>query len=184
MTESYLKEIGIISENSEVKLITPTIFFVQEIYILPILGTDLYNEVQTQIGASTEGTHDAVSVLNVDLLERFILPTMIPYTLHECTPVFKYRYMNKGIQVKNSENSTSADLSEIKFLMDKWKQTAEILAQRMTNFLKAHTTEYPLYCANTDCDDIKPNKTNYTSSLYLGNSDDREEYNIRIGNYE
>jgi hypothetical protein len=75
--------------------------------------------------------------------------------------------MNKGIMVKNSENSAAADLSEIKFLMDKWKNNAEVYAQRTTNFLKANTTTYPLYIANSDCDDIQPNKNNDTSSLFL-----------------
>jgi hypothetical protein len=161
ITENYLKQNSIVQDNTDMKLITPTIVLVQDIYIHPILGTDLYNSIQSQINAGS------VSTANQTLLDSYVLPTMIWYLLHECTPVFKYRYMNKGIMVKNSENSAAADLSEIKFLMDKWKNNAEVYAQRTTNFLKANTTTYPLYIANNDCDDIQPNKNNYTSSLFL-----------------
>ena len=167
ITEYYLKQNSIVNENSDMKIITPTIILVQDIYIHPILGSDLYDEIQTQITTSTVGTVDAVSAANVTLLDNYILPTMLWFILCECTPVFKYRYMNKGVMVKNSENSAPADLAEIKFLMDRWKNNAEVYAERCTAFLKCNTDTYPLYCANPDGNDIKPNKTNYTNSLYL-----------------
>lgn len=167
ITEKYLKESSIINDNTDMKVITPTIQLVQDIYIHPILGTDLYEEILQQIEDSTEDTNDAVSAANVELLDKYILPTILWYTLCECTPVFKYRYMNKGIMVKNSDNSSAADLGEIKFLMDKWKNNAELYAQRTTRFLKNNTDDYPLYIENTDCHKIKPNKTNFTGSLYL-----------------
>lgn len=177
ITERYLKENGLVNDNAEMKVITPMIVLVQDLYIHPILGSDLYNEIQEQINDSTAGTTDAVSAANQTLLDRYILPCILWYTLCEVTPAMKYRYMNKGIMVKNSENSQPADLQEIKFLMDKWKNNGEVYAQRTTNFLRANTTTYPLYCANTDYDDIKPNKNNYQSSIFLDDTScDCEDY--------
>lgn len=176
ITENYLKENGLVNDNTDMKVITPIIILVQDLYIHPILGSDLYDEIQTQINASTPNTTDAVSANNQTLLDRFVLPCMLWFTLCEVTPSMKYRYMNKGIMVKNSENSQPADLQEIKFLMDKWKNNAEVYAQRTTNFLRNNTDTYPLYIANTDCDDIKPNKNNFQSSIFL--DDDSDECNI------
>lgn len=176
ITERYLKEHSIINDNADVKIIQPIILLVQDKYLHPVLGTDLFEDISAEI------TADSVSADNFTLLNNYILPMMLWYFLHESTPAFKYRYMNKGIMVKNSENSSAADLSEIKFLMDKWEVNAKMYAERLTNFLKANTDTYPLYCANTDCDDIQPNKTNYRTSIYLGDGYSAdEEYNLRIG---
>lgn len=167
ITERYLKENGLVNDNADMKVITPIIVLIQDLYIHNILGTDLYNEIQTQINT------DSVSADNQTLLDRHILPCMLWYTLCECTPAFKYRYMNKGVMVKNSDNSQPADLGEIKFLMDKWRNNAQVYHDRAIRFLKANRTTYPLYDANTDCDDIKPDKTGFGTSLYL--PDDSED---------
>ena len=178
ITERYLKDNSIINENSDLKILQPIILMVQDVYLHRILGTDLFNDIKAEIIA------ESVSADNQTLLDNYILPLMLWYTLSESTPAFKYRYMNKGVMVKTSENSSAADLEEIKWLMDKWKNTAEDYAQRCTKYLKAHTTTYPLFLSNSDCDDIKPNKNNYTTSIYLGDDlSDEDEYNIRIGNY-
>ncbi len=168
ISENYLKQNGVINDNADMKVITPTLFLVQDLYIHPILGTDLFNEIVAEINANT------VSTDNQTLLDSYILPTMLWYTLCECTPVFKYRYMNKGVMIKNSENSSAADLTEIQFLMDKWRNNAEAYAQRCTNFLKEEATssKYANYLQNMHSDDIKPNNNNYTSGLFLEDFDD------------
>lgn len=179
ITERYLKDNSIINDNVDAKILSPIVLLVQDKYLHPILGSDLFDEISTQIKAGS------VDVENQALLDDYILPMMLWYCLSESTPAFKYRYMNKGVMVKNSDNSSAADLSEIKFLMDKWEVNAKMYAERITRFLEANVVTYPLYCANPDCDDIKPVKTNYRTSIYLGDSSltDEEENNIRIGNY-
>lgn len=178
-SENYLKEVSVINDNVDAKTITPIIILVQDKYLHPILGSDLFDEIKEQIQTSTE------SADNVALLDNYIMPVIHWYVLKESTPAFKYKYMNKGIMVKNSDNSSAADLSEIKFLMDQWDNNAKWYAERLTKFLDNNTDIYPLYCANPDCDDIQPNKTNYRTSIYLGDSalTEEEEYRIKIGNY-
>jgi hypothetical protein len=172
ITENYLKQNSIVNDNTDMKIITPTIVLVQDKYIHPMLGSDLFNEIQSQIDASTPGTKDQVSTANQTLLDDYVLPCMLWYVLCECTPVFKYRYMNKGIMVKNSENSSSVDLQEIQFLMDKWKDNAEMYAERCKRFLYQEAVTYPKFYLNPNIDDIKPNKTNYTAGFHLDNPDD------------
>lgn len=161
MGETYLKQASIINDNADMKVITPTIEDVQVLYIEDLLGTLLYNEILSQIGSNT------VSALNQTLLNSYVLPCMKYYVLCECTPAFKWRYMNKGVMVKSSENSQPADTQEILYLMDKWKNNAEKLAQRVTNYLCSESASYPLYFANTESYQSKPNYTNYTHGLFL-----------------
>lgn len=179
MTSQYLKDVSVIGDNADDKVMTSVIILVQRRYLLPILGTDLFNEIAGQIEA------DTVTADNQTLLDNYILPLMQWYCLSEATPAIKYRYMNKGVMIKGSDNSTPADLQEIKFLIDRWENNAKVFAEDCTRFLRAHTTTYPLFCANTDCDDIKPNKTNYRTSIYLGDSEltDKQQRDLNIGKY-
>lgn len=180
----YIKQYSIINDNADAKLITPTIRLVQEKYIKPLLGTDLFNEIKGEIIAGS------VSSDNQTLLDDYLMNVVVNYTLLECTPIFKYRYMNRGIAVNNAENSTSADLNEIKFMMDKWRNDAEFFAERTTKFIKRvnsnDPTKYANYFNNMDCDDIKPNRTNYSTSIYLGDAGltEKQENDIRIGKYQ
>lgn len=178
ISENYLKEYSIINNNADMKVITPTIQLVQDIYIHPILGTALYNDIITNLNANTLSTDYQT------LLDSYVIPCMLWYTLCECTPVFKYRYMNKGVMVKNSDNSQPADLNEIQFLMDKWKNNAELYAERITKFLRVNIATYPLYTQNFTYDKIQPNKTNFQTGIWLDDGDDRDWCNIIIGNYE
>lgn len=179
----YLKKVSVINDNTDNKILVPTIKLVQDMYLKPLLGTDLFNEIKNQIIA------DNVSSDNQTLLDDYIGHIIHYYTLYESTPLFKYRYMNRGLMVNNAENSTSADLSEVKFMMDNWKNKAMWFGERMIKFIKRvngnDPSKYSAYNDNMDCDDIKPINTDYKSSIYLGDSDlsEKELYNIRIGNY-
>jgi len=164
--ENYLKSVSIIEDNADMKAITPTIQYVQQVYIKSLLGTRLYDQILSQISTNT------VSALNTTLLDNYVIPCMLYYILSECTPVFKYRYANKGIMIKNSDNSQPADLQEIQFLMDKWKNNAEALAEICTKYLVSESTDYPLYDANTEIYEVQPNKQNFTHGLFLGDDDD------------
>lgn len=161
ISQNYLTENSIINGNTDMKIITPTIKLCQDKYIKPILGTDLFNEILGQITANT------VTALNQTLLDDYILPCFLSYIVFEATPVFKYRYANKGVMVKNSENSQSIDFNEMRWLMDKWKNDAEWYAEQTTKYLVQYSSSYPLYLANTTCDKIQPNSSNYQTGIYL-----------------
>lgn len=166
ITENYLKQNSIVNENCDMKTITPTLILVQDKYIEPLLGTKLFNEILAQINSQN------VSADNQTLLNNHVLKVMIWYTLCEMTPVLKYRYMNKGVLSKNSENSSAADLQEVQFLMDKWRIHAEEYAERCTKFLVQNIVTYPLFIMNNNLDEISPNGTNYSTGFYLEGPDD------------
>lgn len=164
ISENYLKEYTNINKNVDMTILTPILQEVQDFYIIPLLGTNLYNEVLGQVTTTT------VTALNQTLLD-LVVPCMLHYAKMEAMPDMKYRLMNKGVMIKNSENSSAADLSEIQFLMDRSKNKAEIYAQRVTNYLNRYVSSYPLYISNVERDEIMPNRNNFTSGIMI---DDHE----------
>lgn len=159
ISQNYLTENSIINGNTDMKILTPTIRLCQDKYIKPILGTRLFDEITGQI--------PTLSALNQTLMDDYILPCFLQYIVCEASPVFKYRYANKGIMVNNSDNAQSADFDEMRWLMDKWRNNAEWYAEQATKYLIENRASYPLYDANVNCDEIKPNKSNYQTGIFL-----------------
>lgn len=166
ITENYLKQSSVLNGNVDMKIITPTIVLCQDKYIKPMLGEDLFDEILSQIGSNT------VSSLNETILDNYVLPALVYYTMTELTPSMKYKYANIGIVTNSDTNASAPDLTEIKFLMDQWRVNAEMYAERGTRYLVDNSADYPLYTANTDCYKTKPNGTNYTSGLFLDDDSD------------
>ena len=175
LTEQYLMETSVINDNADIELLKPVIKECQDIYIHSILGTGLYNELQTQITAST------LTALNTTLLDTYIQPALRYWVQFESAPILTYKFMNKSIVKKNSENSTPVELNELKFLMDKFKDKAEWYSQRLTEYLCANQVSYPLFNnPGSTSDTIHPQGSQYSAGMYLGDDIDLDKVDPAI----
>ena len=160
-----LKEDTVISENTDSKLINPTILMVQDIHIQPLLGTSLYNEIKTEIAA------DSVSVLNKTLLNDYLQTTIKYYCMAELTTPLTYKFMNKSIVVKNSENSSTVSPEQLGQIKNYYLNHAEWYAKRIVRYLQENHTSYPLWLGgNTTIDSIRPKTNTYSTGMFLGNT--------------
>lgn len=97
ITESYLKEMSVINDNVDMKILKPTIIMVQDIYLQKILGTPLYEDLKTKITLSpTLSAYPNEKAL----LDTYISKALVWYIKMEATMEFKFRYMNKGVMTK------------------------------------------------------------------------------------
>ena len=160
--EEALKQSSLLNDNIDMKLLKPIIRKEQEMKIRPILGTDLYNQSITQIDATS------VSALNQTLLNDYVQPCLTKYVMADCLPYLSYQFRNKGVMQRSSDNSVPVDLRTIQHLVDKLTNDAEYYAERITKYLCANSTDYPLFeSGNNDEDDIQPNKSNYNTGMVL-----------------
>ena len=160
-----IKATTILDENVDEKLLRAVIEEAQKIHIEPIIGTGIYDELKTQIVASTK------TALNTTLLNTYIQPALKYWVLYEGVDVLTYKFMNKSIVKKNSENATTVDLDEVRRLMDRFKDKAEYYSERITKYLQQNQASFPLYYnPGSGIDTIYPRNTNYTTGLFLGNS--------------
>jgi len=165
ISEQALKDNSIINENVDMKVLLPTIKLAQEKFMLPILGTGLYNQIKTQVSAAT------VSVLNKTLLDDYIQPALIWWIMAEAPMPLTYKFMNKSVATRSSENSNAASLNDLLKLEERFKDNAEWYSQRITNYLLENSTLYPLYLSpGNGIDTIVPKRTMYSSGMYLGST--------------
>lgn len=162
ISENKLKENSFINENVDDKLLRTTIIQVQDMQIHPILGTGLYNEIKSQIVANT------VTNLNRDLLQDYIQPVIIWWVMADGTIPLTYKFMNKSVVKKNSENSQSAELEELITVANNFKNKAEFYTKRLIKFLESNETIYPLYLnPGNDVDTLHPYRLAYQTGMNL-----------------
>jgi len=176
--DDYLIKNSIIDGNVEFSKIEPTIKLVQDKYLLPILGTNLFNAIDNALIAYIDN-QTAIPTRITYLLDNYIQPLLVQFIMCEASPTFKYRYANKGIMVKSSDNSQPIGVSEMEFAMDGWKKNGEMYASRLIDYLRYNTTTYPELTTNT-AGNVYPRFEYYDIDIYLGSSKPRELVNGAI----
>lgn len=173
-----LKERTDIHGNIDPKLIYPHIKYVQDAFIKPILGTALFDKLQTIINAGTIG-----DVVNVDyklLLDEYLIDTIIWYVKSELQVDISFQTWNKGVVRKQGENTEMPTMSELIDLAGRYKNKGEYYANRMKLFLidqSSRSKKYPEYTnSGSTVDTITPEQRQFTMPVYLGDGDGCNPY--------
>lgn len=158
-----LKNKSYVDENVDDKLIIPSIAVAQDLYILPHIGTGLYDELQTQIAAGT------LTALNTTLLDK-IAPAVRFWTLYTMATTMSYKITNKNIVKKESENSSPLEFKELVAFKDEIKNVAESYTEKLKKYLLQNQTSYPLYMnPGTGVDTVHPTRESaFACGWYLG----------------
>ena len=164
ISATKLKERTPLSMNIEDNLLTMNIYNSQEIYIQPILGTDLYRKINSDIAIGITGDYKT-------LLDDYVIPALEQYAVAESLLYLRYKLLNKGVQEQNSDNSVPVDSADVKYITQEIKNRAKFYSQRLTDYLVANTAKYPEYLANDNLDDMLPTGTAYFSGIQLDDID-------------
>jgi hypothetical protein len=163
LPELYLSERGMIDNNVDYKKLSPIIELIQDIYVHPALGTDLFNEIITQ------SVPPASSLMpdNKFLLDNHILKMMLAYVNVEAPLNFKFRFMNRGLVNLTDDKTQAIDDSNIRYFTESWTQKAQTYKDRMIKYIEANPSKYAAYFTNSTTDDLQPEKQAYKVDLYL-----------------
>jgi hypothetical protein len=164
ISDQMIKDRTAIHGNIDPKLIYPDIKVAQDMYIHPILGTALYNKLQTDITNSTVAGNYKI------LIDKYIVDTLIYYTLSELPTTISYQFWNKGVIRKQGENTELPSMTDLIDLSNKYKNRAEFYANRMQLYLKQNaSTMFPEYInPGSGIDDMHPSNKAFTMPVYLG----------------
>lgn len=162
ITQTALEEASLINENVDMKLLKPTIITVQDMQIHTTIGTGLYEELKTQITANT------VTALNKTLLDNYIQPAIVWWCMYEAPVNLSYKFMNKSVVKRSSENSDTPAYDELISVANKYKDKAEWYTKRLFNYLCEHSSDYPLFDnAGEGIDIIEPTSNVYNTGMML-----------------
>lgn len=178
VTEQEIKDTTMLNDNVDEKLIRFGLENAQDTHILPIIGSGLFDELQTQINAGT------TTALNTTLLTE-MRKTVIWFTLYELHPFLNFKYFNKAIVQRQAEEIQPVSKGEMDYLAEYVKNRAEMYADRFRKWLIENEDDYPLYTnPGSATDTIYPTKDvfdigiNLTRFTETGSKEIKSKYDI------
>jgi hypothetical protein len=157
ISPSYLMENTIINENVEEKLIRKAIVTASDKYVMPTIGSELYN---TLIGMISGGTMSAGPYKT--LLDDYVVPMLTEASVMECAPFMMTKFRNKGLQQQTSgENSQPAPFENVQMIMASVRDSYQFYSELLIKYLRANTQLYPEYLNyQSVLNSVAPSKTN------------------------
>lgn len=182
ISQVYLQQYSTINNNVDYDLVTPIIRMTQELEIRAILGSNLYNLIISQLPI-VQGGGNTLSAENKILLDDYILPCNLAYFMADVSLPLKFRYMAKGIQERNGENSNSISTSDLKFIIDGWKEKARGYEDLLIRYLKQNYQLYPAYQTNTGIANVRPRNTAVNATIWTRSRNKDTRTNISENPY-
>ena len=168
ITEETFKSRTGASNAIDGKQLFPMIKVAGDIYIQPVLGSNLYKRLQTGI------TLDNLSVNEKLLIDDYMTDALIWYTMSMLPMVMGYQLFSKGFLQKTAEESNTPSRGDLELIEQKYKSMAEFYNTRMISYLKENYTLYSEYLNyGMGLDVIFPEDKAYTCPIYLGGSERR-----------
>ncbi|CAB4137284.1 hypothetical protein UFOVP324_24 [uncultured Caudovirales phage] len=132
----------------------------QDIHIQNYLGTKLFNKINDAIVANNLA-NPYLMLLNV-----YIKPMVIHWTMVEYLPFAAYTIANKGVFKHGSENSSNVEKSEVDFLVEKERSIAQNYTRRFIDYMSFNQSSFPEYNTNSNAD-VYPDKQSDFGGWYL-----------------
>lgn len=165
----YLKQVTSLNANVDDRLVRESIQTAQDMYMLPILGNGLMEQMLQQISGGT------LSGLNQYVVNSFIMPCLASAAMMELIPFLWIQMKNKGPVKQHSEFSDETTLAEVSFMVEKYREKAAFYAQRLTNYLLDNNQYFPnwlnpqLNTSSSGADLFYPQKAAYNCGIFLNN---------------
>lgn len=128
----------------------------QDKHIENYTGTDLLNAIKTKI------TGDTLTGDYLNLVNDYLKPMLIHFTLVEWLPFAGITISNKGVYRHSSENADTLAKDEIDYLQEKERDTAQYYTDRFIEYMSHNaSTKFPEYYTNSN-EDIYPDKSTFS----------------------
>lgn len=166
INETYFKKYSPIPLNYNMAEIKNYIPVATKIWVVPVIGRNLYNELEQQVKTNT------VSEANATLLTEGGLWQYLCYaTCYEGLPFLWTNISAVGITLGKSDNSDSITLKDLTYIQQHLRNQVEVLKDQLKKWLCEHSVSFPLVdCCGCGCsccqDNAKLNKPNPNKELY------------------
>jgi len=142
INDVYIKKYTAINGSVDPNLLYPSIILAQEKYLLPYLGTNLYERLKSDVANNTLSGNYAV------LLEEYCYKVILWYTVMEVLPSLTYKIDN-GTMVQHLSDDTSPIMNgTLNDFIDRARNNADFYRQRLVDYLCAYGHLFPEYSSN------------------------------------
>lgn len=166
---NYVKQTTSLNKNVDDKMVMEAIQSAQDMFILPILGSTLMEDMLQHISGGTLDT------LHAYLINSFVRPCLVAATMMHLLPFIHFQFQNKGVEKQHSDYSESATVAEVSWLIEKYREKGAFYAQRLTQYLTDNTQYFQNWLnpqlgnTSSGADLFYPQNSAYSCGLYLNN---------------
>lgn len=146
LSEELFKLNSPITKNTDITEFIPYIVHAQKLHIEPILGDLLMAELKLQIESDTLTPDNGALILK-------IAPCLSFYAVYQGLPFHWASIVNKGVTIRESENSKGVDVMDIAQLRRWVADDAQTFKSQLIDFLCKCRSNYPLWNPSGCCDD-------------------------------
>jgi hypothetical protein len=161
VSPKYIKDNYLVDNNVDDTLIVNAITDAQEINIQELIGTKYLKTLKTQVQTNT------LTAQNITLLDDYLLPALIRYSLYYLPLYLNNRITAAGVVTKDTDRSTAVDSKDLDDMREELKNMADFYAQRMLRYLIANKTQYADYLNIDDISQMIGRLNAYSSSNTL-----------------
>lgn len=173
ISPDYLKsKLPYINENIDNDLLDVAILEAQDIEIQNIIGYNLYNAILDKV---ENDTLSGDTIYN-NLYNNYIENPLVYYAISRALITLQYKFNNKNIGIKSSENTEPIDDKGYNKLYSHINNTAQFYAERLINHLCYNEDLYPEFDKEQK-EFIKPSKK---SSYFQGLDLTSETYSEKV----
>ena len=131
-------------KNYDLSEIDNYIRVAEQIYIVPLLGQELYDEINEQVNSNTSG--GTLSPENSSLLTEGGVWQLLGFaTTWVALPLVWGTISESGIQLGKSDNSDSMTLKDLTLVQQHLQQLINALREKVITYLCTHTESFPLF---------------------------------------
>jgi hypothetical protein len=139
LSSNTYKQRSVIDENVNDSVLQPILRKSQN-KVKRLLGTDLYNDILTNIDNGT------VTTKQESLLNDYVVNFLVAINDYNVVPFLNYKLTNISLSKKTSDNSASSALDEVKWIRENvLKSEVADLEKEMIDFLNGNIDDYPLF---------------------------------------
>ena len=161
-----IKQNSVVNNNVDEMYILPAITFAQDEGLQPIIGTNLYNKLESLVA---DGSISATT--NTDykyLLDEYINPYLLNKVTADIQLPLAYKLRNQGVVQITGDNVYQTPIKETQYLIQHYNYKADFYASRMSDYLCTNSKKYPEYNKCNDCSEMPHNPHGYSTNIFLG----------------
>lgn len=168
INESYLKAYSPIPINYNYEDIRPFISVAEEIWIIPIIGRALYDELIEQVSKNEITPENSTLLVKIYQLEAIAV-------LYEALPFVKSHISEVGITNGKSDNSDSISSTDFANLKNHLLTQIEVLKKMLKQFLETNKDCYPSYVSDVCTCDGDSTDISWVIDSAIWNNEDLED---------
>lgn len=162
INEKYFKEYSPIPLNYNMKELKNYIKVAQEIWVRPLIGNDLFDEIEEQVKNNTVTPENATLLVEGGLWQYLSYATCL-----EGLSFIWAHFSEVGITLAESDSSKSVTLKELTFVEANLRRQTEVLKEQVSKFICEHNDVYTNAdfcqckcecCCDKEAKLIKPNR--------------------------